>query len=222
MNDVVLWRRLVAETLGSAFLAAVVIGSGIAAQHLSPGQRRSRAVRERGRHSDRAVHDHLDVRPDLGGTLQPGRVICGRRLRWPSLARRSGLSAGTGGGLHRWSRARQSDVLEGGDLDLDQAPGLGRTLALRGRRHLGPVARDLRPRPIGPVPDRPGRGRCLHRGRLLLHELDELRQPGDRRRPDVLRHLRWDRPLVCPELHQRRDRRRAACLRPDPDPLSRA
>ena len=37
MNDVVLWRRLVAEILGSAFLAAVVIGSGIAAQQLSPG-----------------------------------------------------------------------------------------------------------------------------------------------------------------------------------------
>jgi arsenate reductase len=32
-----LWRRLVAEFLGSAFLAAVVIGSGIAAQTLSPG-----------------------------------------------------------------------------------------------------------------------------------------------------------------------------------------
>jgi glycerol uptake facilitator-like aquaporin len=31
-----LWRRLLAELLGSAFLAAVVIGSGIAAQHLSP------------------------------------------------------------------------------------------------------------------------------------------------------------------------------------------
>ena len=37
MNDVVLWRRLVAEYLGSAFLAAIVIGSGIAAQQLSPG-----------------------------------------------------------------------------------------------------------------------------------------------------------------------------------------
>jgi glycerol uptake facilitator-like aquaporin len=36
-SDVVLWRRLVAELLGSAFLAAVVIGSGIAAQQLSPG-----------------------------------------------------------------------------------------------------------------------------------------------------------------------------------------
>ena len=32
-----LWRRLAAELLGSAFLAAIVIGSGIAAQRLSPG-----------------------------------------------------------------------------------------------------------------------------------------------------------------------------------------
>ncbi len=37
MNEPALWRRLVAELLGSAFLAAVVVGSGIAAQQLSPG-----------------------------------------------------------------------------------------------------------------------------------------------------------------------------------------
>ncbi len=37
MNDITLWRRLLAEFLGSAFLAALVIGSGIAAQRLSPG-----------------------------------------------------------------------------------------------------------------------------------------------------------------------------------------
>src|SRR6202451_2090168 len=35
---VTFWRRILAEFLGSAFLAAVVIGSGIAAQRLSPGQ----------------------------------------------------------------------------------------------------------------------------------------------------------------------------------------
>jgi glycerol uptake facilitator-like aquaporin len=35
---VTLWRRLLAELLGSAFLAAVVVGSGIAAQRLSPGE----------------------------------------------------------------------------------------------------------------------------------------------------------------------------------------
>ena len=37
MTEVALWRRLAAEFLGSAFLAALVIGSGIAAQRLSPG-----------------------------------------------------------------------------------------------------------------------------------------------------------------------------------------
>jgi arsenate reductase len=37
VNEAVLWRRLTAEFLGSAFLAAIVIGSGIAAQQLSPG-----------------------------------------------------------------------------------------------------------------------------------------------------------------------------------------
>jgi arsenate reductase len=37
MHDNALWRRLLAELLGSTFLAAIVIGSGIAAQQLSPG-----------------------------------------------------------------------------------------------------------------------------------------------------------------------------------------
>ncbi len=37
LGGTVLWRRLIAEFLGSAFLAAIVIGSGIAAQNLSPG-----------------------------------------------------------------------------------------------------------------------------------------------------------------------------------------
>jgi arsenate reductase len=36
-DEAVLWRRLLAELLGSALLASVVIGSGIAAQQLSPG-----------------------------------------------------------------------------------------------------------------------------------------------------------------------------------------
>jgi glycerol uptake facilitator-like aquaporin len=37
MTDTALWRRVLAELLGSGFLTAVVIGSGIAAQRLSPG-----------------------------------------------------------------------------------------------------------------------------------------------------------------------------------------
>jgi glycerol uptake facilitator-like aquaporin len=37
MTDAALWRRLLAEFLGSLFLGAVVVGSGIAAQNLSSG-----------------------------------------------------------------------------------------------------------------------------------------------------------------------------------------
>src|SRR5215469_15973609 len=37
VTEAALWRRLLAELLGSAFLAAVVVGSGIAAQRYSPG-----------------------------------------------------------------------------------------------------------------------------------------------------------------------------------------
>jgi arsenate reductase len=37
VNQAALWRRLLAEFLGSAFLAAIVIGSGIAAERYSPG-----------------------------------------------------------------------------------------------------------------------------------------------------------------------------------------
>jgi glycerol uptake facilitator-like aquaporin len=38
MSEAALWRRLVAEGLGCVFLAAIVVGSGIAAQQLSPHQ----------------------------------------------------------------------------------------------------------------------------------------------------------------------------------------
>jgi glycerol uptake facilitator-like aquaporin len=38
VSEVALWRRLLAEFLGSAFLAALVVGSGIAAQRLSPDE----------------------------------------------------------------------------------------------------------------------------------------------------------------------------------------
>jgi arsenate reductase len=88
MSNVALWRRLLAELLGSAFLAAVVIGSGIAAQRLSPGDTGLNCWRTQ-RRPLRAVRDHLDVRPSVGRSLQPGGVVRGRRvrgLRWRDAA----------------------------------------------------------------------------------------------------------------------------------------
>ena len=81
MSETVLWRRLLAEFLGSAFLAAIVIGSGIAAQQLSPGNVGLAAVRERRGHCGWALCHHLDVRPGVRGPLQPGRLVRRRRIR---------------------------------------------------------------------------------------------------------------------------------------------
>jgi arsenate reductase len=64
--------------------------------------------------------------------------------------------------------------------------------------HPRPAAPDLLPGPHRAQPARPRRGRRPHRRRLLLHQLDELRQPGDRRLPHRLRHLRRHRPASVP------------------------
>ena len=68
------------------------------------------------------------------------------------------------------------------DLDrgqrVDAHPIVGRALARRGRRDLRPAARDLRRRALGPAASRRVRGRRLHRGGVLVHVVDELREPG--------------------------------------------
>ena len=66
---------------GSAFLAAVVIGSGIAAQRLSPGETGLELLENAAGDRGRAVRDHLDVRPSLGRSLQPGGVLRRCRVR---------------------------------------------------------------------------------------------------------------------------------------------
>ena len=71
MRDTALWRRLLAEVLGSFFLCAVVVGSGIAAQNLSSGRRRPGTLRERGGNGDGPLRHHFDVRANLGGHFNP-------------------------------------------------------------------------------------------------------------------------------------------------------
>ena len=99
-SDAPLWRRLVAEFLGSALLAAVVIGSGIAAQQLSPGNRGLELLRERGGHGRRASTPLiLMFGSGVRGPLQPGRLVRRRAVGAASWRRASGLPAGPG----RWA-----------------------------------------------------------------------------------------------------------------------
>ena len=66
-------RRLAAEALGTAFLLAVIVGSGIMGERLAGGKCRGRAARQQYRHRLRAVGAHHDIRADFWRTFQSGR-----------------------------------------------------------------------------------------------------------------------------------------------------
>ena len=178
-----------------------------------PGQHRARALRERRGHGGRALRHHLDVRTGLGRPLQPGRLLRRRRLRGPQVARRRRLPARPDARLHRRGDRGQPHVLQGRRLHLDQAPGLRAHFLSEVVATVGLMLVIFALARTGRSAPRPGRRRRLHRRRLLLHQLDQLRQPGHHRRPHVLQHLRRHRPLVGPELHRRPGRRRRPRLR---------
>ena len=91
MRDTVLWRRLLAEFLGSALLAAIVIGSGIAAQTLSPGNIGLQLFENAAATAAGLFAIILMFGPDLGCPLQSGGVLRGCRVRRAQVAGRGGV-----------------------------------------------------------------------------------------------------------------------------------
>jgi glycerol uptake facilitator-like aquaporin len=114
MSDVALWRRLLAELLGSGFLAAVVIGSGIAAQRLSSGDTGLELLENAAATAAGLFAIILMFGPVSGGHFNPVGV------RGPVLAGRRRLPARPGGGMHRRRDRRQPDVLRPGGQHLGQ------------------------------------------------------------------------------------------------------
>jgi Major intrinsic protein len=193
MNDMVLWRRLLAELLGSAFLAAVVIGSGIAAQRLSPGQTGLELLENAAATVAGLFTIILMFGPVSGGHFNP--VVSFVDAAFGGLSWRDAtvyLPVQVAGCIGGAVIANLMFALPAVSISAKHRhPG---ALPVRDHRHPRADAGDLRAGPVGPVPGRPGGGRCLYRRGIFLHLLHQLRQPGHHRRPDVLRHLRRDRP----------------------------
>ena len=207
LNDAALWRRLVAEWLGSALLAAVVVGSGIAAQQLRPGRLGLELLENAAATAAGLYALILMLGPVSGAHFNPVVSFVDAAfggLRWRDAAR---LPARPGRRLRRRGGAGQRDVLPAGVTISTHHRATGAALRFRGGRHRRAAAGHLRPGPHRPGQRRPGRGRRLHRRRLLLHQLHQLRQPGHHRRAHVLQHLRRDRPVVRPGVHRRPDPR---------------
>ena len=158
MRDTVLWRRLLAEFLGSAFLAAIVIGSGIAAQKLSPGNVGLQLFENAAATATGLFAIILMFGPISGGHFNPvvSFVDAGfGGLKWRDAAAYLPFQSRR---VHLRGDPGQRDVLRSRHLHLDQAPGdsgphwlsevvatIGLmlvifALARSGRSHLAPAA----------------------------------------------------------------------------------
>lgn len=130
MRDTVLWRRLLAEFLGSGLLAAIVIGSGIAAQTLSPGDIGLQLFENAAATAAGLFAIILMFGPISGAHFNPvvSFVDAGfGGLRWrDAVAYAPFQVAGCIGG----GDPRQRDVLRGGYLLLHQASGVRTPLGL--------------------------------------------------------------------------------------------
>ena len=139
-----LWRRLLAEYLGSLLLAAIVIGSGHRRPDALAARDRTRAPRKCGGHGRRALRPHPDVWSDLRGALQSGHLLRRRAVRRNLVARARGpISCAQVAGCVSGAILANADVLEVGDLTVDGPPSVTGARVVRGRRDGGPGPGDL-------------------------------------------------------------------------------
>jgi hypothetical protein len=185
---VALPQRLMAETLGTAFLLAAVVGSGIMAQRLAGGNEALALLCNTlptgailtvlilafgplsGAHFNPAVSVAFALRGEIqwrdAGYYVAAQIVGAIIGVWAALAHGCGAMAG---GVYR---------------------------------DLRPASRDLR-LSRAESHRRPLRGRALYHLRLLVHSLDVLRQScGDHRALD-LRHLRGHRACWRAGLYRR-------------------
>ena len=138
-----LWRCLLAKLLGSAFLAAVVVGSGIVAQQLSPGNVGLQLLENAAAAAGELYAIILMFRPLSGGNFNP--VVSFVVAAFGGVGWRTAcaylpvqLVGCIGGG-----DGRQPDVRQSGGHLLDSPPGHARTLPVGGGRHTRPDLDDL-------------------------------------------------------------------------------
>ncbi len=203
-----LWRRLAAEFLGSAFLAAIVIGSGIAAQRLSPSDTGLELLENSAATAAGLFAIILMFGPVSGAHFNPvvsfaDAALGGMSWRDAAAYLPAQVAGCVTGAVAANLMFAQAAVSISVKHRASGAHALSEVIATAGLMLvIFALARS------GRLASRPGGGRRLHRRGVLVHLLHQLRQPRDHHRPDVLRHLRRDRAVLGPGVHRRPDRRR--------------
>ena len=203
-----LLARGVAECLGTAFLLAAVVGSGIMAQRLAGGNDALALLCNTLPTGAILTVLILTLGPLSGAHFNPAVSLAfalRRELRWPDAG--SYIAAQIIGGVIGVWVAHLMFELPVWQVSLHARTG-GRAVARRIRRHVRAVADHPRMRGA----QRRGnslRGRSLYYGGLLVHRLDVVCQSGRHHRALAVRHVRRHRAGRRRRLHRRAARRHA-------------
>ena len=195
-------RRFVAEALGTGLLIVAVIGSGIMAERLSPSDVGLQLLENAAATGAALVALILIFGSVSGAHFNPAVTL---------VARVHGTITTADAGVHVVAQ-----VLGGcagailanlmfdlpADRTLHAGPILGCSVAVRSRRHSRTAARDLWLPAHRSRQRRALRGRALDRRRVLVHILDQLRQPGRHDRPHALGQLRRNQTLLGADVHR--------------------
>ena len=207
-----LMRRLLAEAIGTGLLVTVVVGSGIAAERLSPQDMGLQLLENSTATVVGLAVLILMFGPVSGAHFNPVVTVADWLLSRPSGTGLPGSSVGlclvaqVVGGIAGAVLANVMFDLPAvqisGTERATSGHGIGEIVATAGLVALiFLLARDRAARPVR------GGGRRLHRRRLLVRLLDLVREPRCDGWPDLLRHLRRDRAFVGSALRRRADHR---------------
>ena len=167
-------RRLTTEFLGTAFLVAAVIGSGVMGERLANGNVALALLANTIATGAALVAIILAFGPISGPHFESCCNVGGCNRERSILESRISVCGRSGCGRHDRRGSRTPDVRASSDF-------------------LGMLARPPGVRPI--------RGRCLHNGCILVYGINVFRQSRCHDREDVKRHLRGNSSRRCPAVH---------------------
>ena len=194
--------RLAAEFLGTAFLVAAVIGSGIMGERLAGGNVAIALLANTIATGAALVALILTFGPISGAHLNPAVTLADaieHGIPWTEAAPWPWLYSSTG----RSSRSdrRASDVRPTMVLTLHTFPAWVDAGSKRVRGNIRTLVRHL-----GMFPTTLGsgavRGCKLHHRRLLVYRVNLFCEPGSDNRPLLVRHFCWDSAVRCSPVHR--------------------
>ena len=188
-------RRLTAEFLGTAFLVAAVIGSGIMGERLAEGNVALALLANTIGHRRRTRRSDSHLRPHFWRAPESRRHSLHRSREWNFLAGIPAVRRGPNSRRHYRRSGGAFNVRPDGSLSLASRTQRPRSISERVHRHVWAALRDLGMLAFAAESSSIRRGRLHHRS-LLVHLVHLIRKSRGHNRQVDQRHVCRHPPQV--------------------------